>query len=164
MNRSHGLQRHKPLTRTPIRVTAEQVQAYRDQQRAKRIERALQASTSRPKDTGPSRKVRDLIRDERAKKRCEVTGLWLGDTDGQLHHRRPRQAGGTKRPDTNTPPNLLLLHPDMHAWIESNRTEAYEFGLLLHDRQIPADESVQLLIGRVYLTHFGTYSTARSAA
>jgi hypothetical protein len=45
--------------------------------------------------------------------RCEASGRPL-PTRWDLHHRRPKGMGGTSRPDTDTLPNVLALHPDVH--------------------------------------------------
>lgn len=59
----------------------------------------------------------------------------------QLHHRRARGAGGSKRADTNTPANALAVCSPCHAWIESNRIKALEMGWLvrqgLDPEQVP---------------------------
>lgn len=46
--------------------------------------------------------------------RCEVTGLALDFETFDLHHRRPKGMGGTYRPATDTPVNLLALDPTVH--------------------------------------------------
>jgi hypothetical protein len=45
---------------------------------------------------------------------CEVSGLPLDFDTFDAHHRRPKQMGGTYRPDTDTLPNLIALHPIVH--------------------------------------------------
>lgn len=79
---------------------------------------------------------------ERAKGYCEVCG---GASPGmQVHHRRPRAMGGSRRPDTNTAPNGLYLCPECHANIESHRWLAQERGLLLKQHQTPSEVPVSL--------------------
>lgn len=46
--------------------------------------------------------------------RCEVSGRPLDFDTFDAHHRRPKGMGGTYRPDTDTVPNLLALHPEVH--------------------------------------------------
>lgn len=74
-------------------------------------------------------KTRDLIR-QRADNRCEVCGTRML-TYGQIHHRRPRGMGGTRRKDASSPSNGLYVHPDCHARIESNRKRAAYLGWLV---------------------------------
>lgn len=56
--------------------------------------------------------------------------------------------GGSKRAELNTPANLIVIcgsgTTGCHGRIESNRTEAYADGLLLHDGQDPAAVPVLL--------------------
>jgi hypothetical protein len=50
----------------------------------------------------------------RAEGRCEVSGRPLDFDTFDLHHRRNKGMGGTSRPDTDTPVNLLALDPVVH--------------------------------------------------
>lgn len=166
-----GLRRHKPLTSTPIRVTVAQVQAYRDQQRAKRIERAQQPKKRAPVHT-PT-KVVDLIiaRSNRMalealglaplpRGRCEVCGRPATNT----HTRRPDGMGGTNRPETYLAGNKIRVdgHGNVtgcHALIENERPWAKERGLLLPQAtKDPASKAVDLLIGRVLLDNSGGWT------
>jgi hypothetical protein len=114
----------------------------------------------RPKATGPVRDVVDLVY-ERANYSCELCLMGLGPqrgVDHHLHHRRPRRAGGSRRADTNSPANLLLLCPSCHDVIEVQRAAAYDGGWLVGASRDPA--SVPVLIGAerlVYLTGNGRY-------
>lgn len=69
--------------------------------------------------------------------------------------------GGDRRPETKTAANGLLLCGSgvtgCHGWVEGNRDEAYELGLLLRRHQIPINEPVTLQCGRVLLDHEGNY-------
>lgn len=51
------------------------------------------------------------------------------------HHRRPRGAGGTSNPEIGKASNMLTLcgtgTTGCHGWVESNRTTALEYGLLV---------------------------------
>lgn len=80
-------------------------------------------------------------------------------TDGlQLHHRRPRQAGGTTDPAATTAANALVLCAACHRWVESNREAATVRGWLVPQGVDPAD--VPVLIygrGRVLLGLDGQY-------
>lgn len=115
---------------------------------------------SRTKATGPTSDVVDAVL-ERACFSCEVCDSALGPVRGvdfHIHHRRPRAMGGTERPDTNLPSNLLVLCPDDHGQIESRRAEALEAGCLVPQSGDPAE--VAVLIRRdtwVYLTRDGSY-------
>jgi 5-methylcytosine-specific restriction protein A len=134
----------------------------------------LKRTSGRPKrarDTGPTKTARDLVW-ERAGGRCELCGGSLAGMRGfSRHHRRPRRMGGSRLPDTNSAANILLVcgsatSPDgCHHRIESNRTQAYAEGLLLHADQDPAE--IPVLINNptrsawpqlVWLTADGTYS------
>ena len=90
--------------------------------------------------TGFPPTVRALVQ-ERAEMRCERCGIYC--ERGQLHHRRPRQHGGSRRPDTNRASNALWLCStldhglDCHGYIESERTNSYAHGWLLRQNQSP---------------------------
>lgn len=112
----------------------------------------------------PTPKVRTLVR-VRANLRCEACIRYLGEDDGQQHHRRPRQIGGSKRPDTNVASNLLLLCLSCHQWTESQRAQAYDIGLLVRQSANPAEVPVLLLRpGWVYLDDLGNYLPAERGA
>lgn len=116
---------------------------------------------SRPRNTGPTAAVVDAVLD-RAQYACEIQGCAVGDRRGidyHLHHRRPRQQGGTRRRDTNLPSNLMLLCPPCHVEVESRRAEAYAVGWLLPQNAKPAEVAVLVQRDRwVYLTADGRYS------
>jgi 5-methylcytosine-specific restriction protein A len=97
-------------------------------------------------------KVRAVII-ERAAGRCEVCGE--AKPGMQVHHRRPRGMGGSKRDCTNLASNGLYCCPDDHAWIESHREWAYAQGLLLRQGQKPTAWPVQLHRGLVLLSDSG---------
>lgn len=63
--------------------------------------------------------------------RCDRLG-----TD--IHHRRPRGMGGTRRPDTDQPPNGVLLCRTCHVWVEANRADATAEGWLVGQSTDPA--------------------------
>lgn len=96
----------------------------------------------RPRDTGPSKTTRDIVW-ARAGGRCELCGEALAGPVGfSVHHRLPRRMGGSRRPELNTPANLLVVcgsgTTGCHGRIESLREQAHTEGLLLHDGQDPA--------------------------
>lgn len=102
--------------------------------------------------TGPTPAVRAIVL-ERAQNACEV----CGQRGEQIHHRRPRGNGGSRRPDTNRPPNLLVLCGHCHDEIEGNRTWARTLGRLLPQSADPATEPVTLWGRRWLLTDDGDY-------
>lgn len=113
------------------------------------------------RNTGPTPAVVDAVL-ERAMHSCEVCTAGLGDRRGEdyhVHHRRPRQMGGTRRPGTNYPGNLLVLCPDCHEQIESNRAIAYDMGWLVPQNEDP--KTVAVLVQRdqwKYLTDDAGYA------
>lgn len=98
---------------------------------------------------------------ERAQYSCELDGAPLGDRRGvdyHVHHRRPRRMGGSQLPDTNQPQNLLILCPDDHEMVESQRSVAYEGGWLVRQEANPLLVSVLILAAERYLTADGRYA------
>lgn len=116
----------------------------------------------RRKSTGPAPEVVEAVY-ERAHWSCEICTGDVGDrrgVDHHIHHRRPRATGGSTRPDTNLPSNLLLLCPACHEQIESHRAVAQRMGWLVTQGTDPA--TVAVLVRRdqwVYLTAEGRYAT-----
>lgn len=107
--------------------------------------------------TGPTRRVReDVIC--RSNGMCERCGKQLHGQPYSVHHRRPRGMGGTVRPESNQPANLLVLcgsattPGSCHQWIESRRSEAFEDGLLIRQTDDPSQVPVLLERGWVLLT------------
>lgn len=107
--------------------------------------------------TGPSPETRDAVC-VRAGMACEVCRDIYGPF--HIHHRRPRGAGGTRRVDTNSPSNLLLLCTPHHLYIESYRDLARAEGRLVSQHHDPAEVPVRLHRGWAYLTTAGGYATA----
>lgn len=99
--------------------------------------------------TGPSHDTRQAVI-TRACYRCERCDGPL-DTMS-VHHRRPRGMGGTRDETANWPENLLALcgtgTTGCHGWVESNRTAAYDTGLLLRRGLHPHETPFQDLKGR----------------
>jgi 5-methylcytosine-specific restriction protein A len=111
-----------------------------------------QAGRENMRATGFTPATRQLVL-ERADGRCErCTSNRLAD----LHHRRPRGAGGSRDPLTNTAANAAALCRPCHSWAEGNRTKALMDGWLLRQGQSPVDIPV-LYHNRhwVYLTADG---------
>lgn len=59
------------------------------------------------------RKITDLLW-TRSEGRCEISGRPLDRETFDRHHRRPKSMGGTYRPLTDSPCNLLALDPEVH--------------------------------------------------
>lgn len=94
-------------------------------------------------------KVRAAVR-ARHHDRCARCGrLVLDYDDYSLQHRRARGAGGSSRPETNRPGNLVFLcgsaTTGCHGWVESHRTSAQEFGFTLFQAcDVPAEIPVRI--------------------
>ena len=97
--------------------------------------------------------------------RCEVSGLPLDPLSWDAHHRRNKGMGGTYREDTDTLPNLLIVHPLVHNHrpdsIHGNPAWSRPLGYLLGkglDELPPAVVPVKLHTGVwVVLTANGGY-------
>lgn len=87
------------------------------------------------RSTGPTQAIRDAVY-EREGMTCSL----CSGTEGpfQIHHRRPRGMGGTRRLDANGMSNLVLVDEDCHSGIESHRTMAYLNGWLVPQQADPA--------------------------
>jgi len=93
---------------------------------------------SRPQGFPPI--VRTLVF-ERCAGRCEICNEWTSDIE--LHHRRARGMGSTRRPETNMASNALALcHMCHHGRVESYRSQAYENGWLVRQSRLPAEVPV----------------------
>ena len=103
--------------------------------------------------TGPDRATVDALfaRSEGCCERC-------GGLGEQIHHRRARGAGGTRRDDTNMLQNLVHLCAGCHAFCESNRAWAYEHGWLVRQWADPAYQPVHMQGSWVRLSE--TYTLA----
>ncbi len=97
--------------------------------------------------TGFSPATRDVIY-QRSDGVCERCGA--GPVE-QLHHRRARGAGGSRRTDTNTPANCLAICSPCHLHIETNRTEAKDMGWLVRQGHDP--EHVPVMYRRTGLVN-----------
>lgn len=143
MNRGSGLRRRTPLVAK------------------KALKTRKVTGKSGHRDTGPSAATVDACL-ERASFSCELCLIGLGPDRGwdwQVQHRRPRQRGGSRKPDTNRPQNLLILCRSCHEVVESERTASYMGGWLVRQSADPAVEPV--LIGGerfVLLTPDGRYA------
>lgn len=108
--------------------------------------------------TGFSKRVREVIT-ERAGGCCERCGRQTWDM--QVHHRRARGMGSTKRAETNQPANGVLVCGDCHRWIESNRTAALSDGWLVTQCDTPASVPVFRRGVSVWLNDDGSLTHVR---
>ena len=150
--RRTALERKSELRRTPL-------QRKKPMNRQARTVRATVAK--KRKDTGPSRAQRAIVLD-RSLGACEICGRqlyvavrgWIAPH--AIHHRQPRQMGGSSRTEINSPANLLLICDDgtdrsCHRHVESNRALAYENGWLVRASADPATVPVLLEGSDLYL-------------
>jgi hypothetical protein len=114
------------------------------------------------RQTGPSKLVVDVVI-HRDRGQCALCG---DRPDGEratgwsIHHRRPRGMGGTRRDDTNSPANCVILCGDgvtlCHATVESRRSVAYELGLLVRQNRTPSQVPIHHAVhGICWLTDDG---------
>lgn len=124
---------------------------------------------SRSRPTGPIPAVVEIV-EFRDDDRCAWCGLGIRGTRGvdySVHHRRPRRAGGDKRPETNRAANLVLLHgsatTSCHRAVESARAAARDKGLLLWATQLPAATPIHHAVhGLVLLDDLGGVTPCES--
>ena len=115
-------------------------------------------SLTKRRSTGPSPAVRQLVweRDGGCCVRCGIYGGVHTFPPHQIHHRRPRGMGGTRREDTNSPANLVLLCGGYcHRYIESDRLKGLETGYLVQQGHDPATTPIRYRGRWVLLTHDG---------
>lgn len=67
----------------------------------------------------------------RSQGQCEVMSILCTYAVSDVHHRRPRGMGGTDDPAANMASNGIAICRRCHMWVESNRTEAMDFGFLV---------------------------------
>jgi 5-methylcytosine-specific restriction protein A len=111
--------------------------------------------------TGFATQVRAVIQ-QRSQGFCERDGWNLAT---EIHHRRCRGMGSTKREATNQPSNGLHLCNACHRFIESHRREALEQGWLVRQHDEPLDVPVLYRGTVVYLDNLGNmHDTPQEAA
>lgn len=117
------------------------------------------------------RKTAYALVDERSGGRCEGTIVTLGSAVArcpeqatQHHHRRPRRAGGSTDPATETAANIIHVCQRHHDDAEQYRQVAYSIGWLLRATDNPEAVGVDLWCGRVFLTTDGGYGIERKEA
>lgn len=96
--------------------------------------------------------VRELVL-TRANNMCEKCGTAPAN---QIHHRRARGMGSTKRPETHYPSALLALCFPCHQWIESHRDDALHYGWLVRQGHTPSEMPVWIGWRWVLLNDDGT--------
>lgn len=73
---------------------------------------------------------------------CEIMSTGCIYQASQLHHRRCRGMGSTKRPETNAASNCLHLCERCHAKVEAMRAWALDNGFLVLQSQDPRSQPV----------------------
>lgn len=86
---------------------------------------------------------------------CEIQVRCLRAPAVQIHHRRPRGMGGSKRVETNSPSNGLAACERCHSHVESHRLEALEHGWVVPQHQDPRIKPVLVRGFKVYLDDDG---------
>jgi hypothetical protein len=126
-------------------------------------------------DTGPDDATVKVVlgRDVYRCVRCGTDLLGPRGVRWSIQHRRARGMGGTTRPDTNRPQNLIALcgsaTTGCHGWVEDHPTAAEAAGWRVRQSDDPALIRVQHhQFGLVFLaanggTRFRTPSTPRSS-
>lgn len=117
------------------------------------------------RNTGPDQQTVNRVLC-RAAWACERCGEDIGGDRGlswSIHHRRPRQMGGTRWDGINLPSNLLVVcgsgTTGCHGEIESNRAHATETGWLVPAFLDPAQVAVLITGDRWrYLNDLADYS------
>jgi hypothetical protein len=117
------------------------------------------------RNTGPVCNVVDAVL-ERGGFSCEICGQGVcgqRGVDWSVHHRVPRQAGGTRAAWVNAPPNLLVVcgsaTTGCHGVLESHRAGAVAGGWLILARQNPLYVAALITRDRwKYLTVDGGYA------
>jgi hypothetical protein len=113
--------------------------------------------------TGATEEVRMSVM-VRAAFRCERCGVSIQSIPMSIHHRRPRAMGGTTRPETNYPSNLMALcgsgTSGCHGYLESHRSEAMDYGFIVPQYEQPNNVPVKTYMnGWVLLNDDGSFST-----
>lgn len=100
---------------------------------------------------------------DRCRGLCEKCGTRIFN-GVNYHHRRARGMGSTKRPESASAANCLVLHPSCHEYIERNRAESLDNGWLV--RQSDDPRTVPVFITGVWtlLNEDGTVTTLSAGA
>ncbi len=120
----------------------------------------------RQRHTGPSPTTvaQVVLRDESCCVRCGGSCHGRRGVDWSVQHRRARGMGGSRREDTNSLPNLILLcgsaTTGCHGWVESNRTAALPNGWALKSISDPSRVPVlHWQRGLIFLGADGSWSS-----
>ncbi|MCX5066597.1 hypothetical protein OOJ91_11985 [Micromonospora lupini] len=130
------------------------------------------ARFAKPADTDPTIETVQVVA-ERDQGRCVRCGKHLSGERGldwSVQHRRARGSGGTSRPDTNEPQNLILLCGSAtspggcHLAVESSKRAARPHGWAIWLPEDPARVPVDhYLHGRVWLDADGGWTDQEPA-
>lgn len=139
-----------PARSTPLRTLTQLARTPLRQVSPKRAAELVAAGRApvpqqRVRYTGPDRPTVTLIllRDHASCAWCADLIHGVRGQDWSVSHRRPRRMGGDRRPDTNSPANLCLVHGHAlsacHGRIEgSHRSEAKDRGHVLSASAVPS--------------------------
>lgn len=127
----------------------------------KRARAKNQPTRKRQRDTGFPDAVKKLIH-ERSGRRCEVRQACHGDAAVQIHHRRPRGAGGSSLPWVNRAANGLHVCYPCHQFIEGAREHSEAHGWLVSMNKKRRPDEVPVLLVHdaeaVLLSDDGTFT------
>lgn len=98
--------------------------------------------------------IKELVA-SRAGWACEICGKPV--INPQIHHRRPRGMGGTRRKDSASPANALFLDMECHTWVEMNRYTSLTQGFLIRQNENPSGVKFRHHEGWKYITDDGGY-------
>ena len=94
-----------------------------------------------------------LVIKKRAGGYCEMCGMPC--QNGQIHHRKPRRAGGSVDPRVSTAANGMYIHSSCHAKVESDRHWAIRRGWLLFAAEYPEEVPIRTWRGWMLLSAAG---------
>lgn len=155
------LKRTTALTSSPLSASSKHRNSAGNQ-RQKRVT---------AKDTGPSEATVKLVgeRDGWCCVRCGAACRGQRGVDWSVQHRRARGMGGSRRPDTNQPQNLILLcgsaTTGCHGYVEAEREIARGCGWAIGQSENPLLIAVaHAKYGPVRLDAFGGYAQCEEAS
>lgn len=88
---------------------------------------------------------------------CEIQVACDGAPVDELHHRRCRGMGSTRRPETNQPANGAACCYRCHLFAESNRQTALMYGWLVPQGKTPSEVPMYRRHEWVLLDDLGDY-------